>query len=211
MSQSTEIAKLLLKIKAVTLSPSQPYRYSSGILSPVYCDNRLIISYPDKRRVVTDAFLTLIEKNNLSFDVLAGTAIAGIPHAAWIADRLNKPMVYVRIKTKEHGKQNLIEGKLESGQNTLIVEDLISSGSSSVSAGLALRESNATVTDCVAIFTYQMKKAKKAFSDAGIRLHTLSDFSTLIDVAIKEGYINEQEKTQVLAWSQDPIKWSQGF
>ncbi|WP_423063497.1 orotate phosphoribosyltransferase [Candidiatus Paracoxiella cheracis] len=209
MNQGTEIAKLLLEIKAVTLNPSQPYRYTSGILSPIYCDNRLIISYPEKRKIVIDAFLKLIEDNHLSFDVVAGTATAGIPHAAWIADRLNKPMVYVRDKGKAHGKQNQIEGKIEAGQTALVIEDLISTGGSSVKAGIALREAGALVNDCVAIFTYQLKKAHDAFADADIHLKTLSDFSTLIDVAAKEGYISDKEKSQVLAWNKDPVKWGQ--
>lgn len=207
MNQSTQIAKLLLEIKAVTLNPSQPYRYTSGLLSPIYCDNRLIISYPDKRRVVIEAFLNLIRDKNLSFDVVAGTATAGIPHAAWIADRLNKPMVYVRSKSKAHGKQNQIEGTLRAGQTTLVVEDLISTGSSAVNAAVALRDANATVTDCVAIFTYQLPEAHKAFADVGIRLHALADFATLIDVATQAGYINAQEKSQALAWNADPAKY----
>lgn len=211
MNQGTEIAKLLLEIKAVTLNPSEPYRYTSGILSPIYCDNRLIISYPDKRKRVIDAFLNLIRAQDIDFDVVAGTATAGIPHAAWIADRLNKPMVYVRSKSKGHGKHNQIEGRLETDQKALVVEDLISTGGSSVNAGLALREAGAIVTDCVAIFTYQLEEAAKAFGDADIRLNTLCDFSTLIDVAAHEGYINEEEKLQALAWNKDPVKWSQEF
>jgi len=211
MNQGTEIAKLLLEIKAVTLNPSEPYRYTSGILSPIYCDNRLIISYPDKRKRIIDAFLSLIREHSMTFDVVAGTATAGIPHAAWIADRLNKPMVYVRSKSKGHGKHNQIEGQLEAGQKALVVEDLISTGGSSVNAGLALREASAIVTDCVAIFTYQLEEAAKAFADADIHLNTLCDFSTLIDVAAHEGYISEEEKLQALAWNKDPVTWSQEF
>lgn len=207
MDQSTEIAKLLLGIKAVALNVRQPYRYTSGILSPIYCDNRLIISYPEKRREIIDAFVHLIQQHKLRVDVVAGTATAGIPHAAWIADRLHKPMVYVRSQSKAHGKQNQIEGKLQKGQHALVIEDLISTGSSAVSAGLALREAGAIVTDCIAIFSYQMEKARQLFADADIRSLTLSDFSTLIDVAAEAGYINQAEKKLALAWNKDPERW----
>ncbi|MDP3971271.1 MAG: orotate phosphoribosyltransferase [bacterium] len=207
MNTAKEIAKILLEIKAVTLNVKEPYRYTSGILSPIYCDNRLIMSYPDKRQIVIDAFLNLIKTNNLNFEVLAGTATAGIPHAAWLSDRLNQPMIYVRGKSKEHGKQNQIEGKLNKGQKSLVVEDLISTGGSSVDAGLALREAGAEVTDCIAIFTYQMKKAEDLFQEAKIEIHTLSNFATLIDVAEEEGYITEDEKKTALEWNQDPAGW----
>ena len=207
MNQSEQIAKLLLEIKAITLNLTEPYRYTSGILSPIYCDNRLIISYPEKRKIIITAFLDLIQEKNLNFDVVAGTATAGIPHAAWIADHLDKPMVYVRGKTKAHGKQNQIEGKLEARQTVLVVEDLISTGGSSVSAGLALREAGATVKDCIAIFTYQLPTAQKQFKEAGIHCHTLSDFSTLIEVATQMGYITEEGKNQALDWQQDPANW----
>ena len=207
MSQANNIAKLLLNLKAVALNVAEPFRYTSGMLSPIYCDNRLIISYPDARSQVIDAFMQLIDENKLEFDVLAGTATAGIPHAAWLADRLNKPMVYVRGSTKAHGKQNQIEGKLEKGQVALVVEDLISTGGSSVKAGVALREAGAVVNDCIAIFTYQMEKAAQQFNDASIKLHTLSDFSTLMDVAEAEGQLTEEEKNTALAWNKDPAGW----
>lgn len=207
MNQAIEIAKLLLDIKAVTLNLKEPYRYTSGLLSPIYCDNRLIISYPDKRKIVIDAFIHLIEKNQLQFDIIAGTATAGIPHAAWIADRLHLPMVYVRDKAKVHGKQNQIEGRLQKSQRALVVEDLISIGKSSITAGLALRKCKGYVTDCVAIFSYQLPQAIKNFSEAYINYYTLSDFSTLIKVAVEEDYISEKEKQKALAWSKNPEKW----
>ncbi|MCH9769967.1 MAG: orotate phosphoribosyltransferase [Gammaproteobacteria bacterium] len=209
MNQAQTIAQLLLEIKAVGLSPNEPYRYTSGLLSPIYCDNRLIISYPDKRLIVLQAFLNLIESQNLQFDVVAGTATAGIPHAAWIADRLSKPMVYVRAKTKSHGKQNQIEGKLNKGQTALVVEDLISTGQSSIAAGVALRDAGANVTDCIAIFSYQIQTASQSFSDNQIKLHTLTDLNTLIDVAITQDAINESDKTHILSWAKDPGTWSE--
>jgi orotate phosphoribosyltransferase len=207
MTTAEDIAKLLLKIKAVTLNMFPPYRYTSGIFSPIYCDNRLIISYPDKRKIVVQAFLDIIESEHIKFDVVAGTATAGIPHAAWIADRLNKPMLYVRNRAKDHGKNNQIEGKLEPGQIALVIEDLISTGGSSVKAGLALREAGAVVNNCIAIFNYEMQAADMQFSEANIKLDTLSNFSILINVAVKEGYIKEQDKSTILDWSKNPEGW----
>lgn len=207
MNQAQEIAKLLLDIKAVTLNLREPYRYTSGILSPIYCDNRVIISYPEKRQHIINAFLTTIKEKNLMFDVVAGTATAGIPHAAWIADRLNLPMVYVRSEAKKHGKQNQVEGLLKKNQRVLVVEDLISTGGSSIRAGLALRAAHAIVTDCLAIFNYQLTSTQEKFAEANITLHTLCDFNTLIDTAAATGYITPEEKSHALRWNQNPAEW----
>ena len=207
MEQTKKIAKLLLDIKAITLNLKQPYCYTSGMLSPIYCDSRLIISYPEKRRIIIEAFLNLIEENYLSFNVVGGIATAGIPYAAWIADRLNLPMIYVRVKPKSHSKKTQIEGYIEEGQKVLIVEDLISTGKSALTAGLALRKMKVIVTDCVSIFSYQLPRAQKNFLDANINCYTLSRFNTLIRIADSEGYINEVEKQQVLLWNKDPLHW----
>ena len=202
------IAALLLDIHAVTLNVTKPFRYTSGILSPIYCDNRLIISYPEKRERIIHAFLTQIQSHNLKFDVVAGTATAGIPHAAWIADRLKKPMVYVRSAPKTHGKKNQIEGKIQPGQVALVVEDLISTGGSAINAVYALRENSAIVHDCLAIFTYEMKNAQDAFKKAQVQCHTLCNFSTLIDVATKNGQLSKEERIKALQWNLDPEHWS---
>ncbi len=207
MSQAESIAKLLLDIKAVTLDLKQPFRYTSGILSPIYCDNRLIISYPKKRQQVIDGFISIIKEHPIECDVIAGTATAGIAHAAWIAQALNKPMVYVRSKAKGHGKHNQIEGYLEPGQKALIIEDLVSTGGSAINAGIALREAGAIVTDCLAIFNYEMHQAMQAFKDVDIRLHTLSDISTLLNIATQEQYITEKEQQRALEWNIDPQHW----
>lgn len=207
MNRATEIAKILLSIKAVTLNFQRPYRYSSGLLSPIYCDNRLIISYPEKRKIAISALLHLIKENNLQFDVIAGAETAGIPHAAWIADRLNVPMVYVRDKAKNHGKKNQIEGRLKQGQKVLVVEDLVSVGKSAIAASLVLRQF-ATVKDCITIFSYQLSKAQQNFAEAKLNYYTLSDFKTLIKVAITEGYITEEEKKKALAWNNNPENWN---
>lgn len=202
-----DIAKLLLDIHAVMLNVEEPFRYTSGMLSPIYCDNRLIISYPQKREQVIQAFLDLIEEKELDYDVIAGIATAGIPHAAWIADRLHAPMVYVRSKAKEHGRKNQIEGHCEEGAHVLLVEDLISTGGSSLAAGEAVRNEGGVVMDCIAIFTYEMDKAKQAFTDAHVRLHTLTHFHTLVSVAVEEGYVNAVDAEKILEWNRDPEGW----
>ena len=207
MIQATAIAKLLLNIKAVTLNLQKPYCYTSGLLSPIYCDSRLIISCPKKRKRIVEAFLCLIEEKFLTFDVVAGIATAGIPYAAWIADRLNLPMVYVRVKAKTHGKYNQIEGKIQKDQEVLIVEDLISTGKSAMTASLALRSKGVTVTNCIAIFSYQLPRAQQNFSEISINCHTLSYFDALIKIAAAEGYINEIEKQKALVWNKDPKHW----
>lgn len=207
MSREEMIANILLEIGAVTLNTKEPYRYTSGILSPIYCDNRLLISYPEKRKHVIQAFLDVIDENSIDYDVIAGTATAGIPHAAWVADRLNAPMIYIRSKAKEHGKKSRIEGLLEADAHTVIIEDLISTGGSSVSAGEAVREEGGVVGHCVAIFTYQMKKAEDRFAESKIQLHTLTNFATLVKVASEHNYIEAEDAEKILAWNKDPEGW----
>lgn len=197
---ATEIAKLLLEIKAVTLNFEKPYQYTSGLTAPIYCDNRLLMSHPDKRQVILAAFLALIKEKSLPVDIIAGVATAGIPHAAWIADRLHLPMVYVRPESKKHGKQNQIEGQLLPGQTALVIEDLISTGKSALNATQALREAGATVTDCLAIFNYQFPKTTPTFQKSHLNLYTLTNFETLIETAEQIGYITPQEKAQALTW-----------
>ncbi len=202
-----EIAELLLDIKAVILRPEKPFRYASGILSPIYCDNRMIISYPEKRNIVRDSFIEIIRKHSPEAGMIAGTATAGIPHAALIADTMGLPMIYVRSSSKGHGRENLIEGRMEKGENTIMIEDLVSTGGSSVRACKAVRENGGLLTHCYAIFTYGMKKAEENFAQNNITLHTLSDFSTLVDVAYQKGYITDSQKETVMLWNKDPEGW----
>jgi len=202
-----EVAELLLGIKAVTLRPTKPFRYASGILSPIYTDNRLLMGYPEKRAKVIDSMVALIEEKGLKFDVVAGTATAGIPHAAWLAEKLSKPMVYVRSKEKEHGKENKIEGLVKKGWSAIVVEDLVSTGGSSVNTVQALRGAGVEVNDIIAIFTYQMQVSAEKFSAERISLHALTDFSTMIEVAVKENYISVKEKEIALEWNKDPKSW----
>ncbi|QHG92471.1 orotate phosphoribosyltransferase [Coxiella endosymbiont of Amblyomma sculptum] len=207
MSRAKKIARILLDINAVTLNFRNPYRYASGLLSPIYCDNRLIMSYPEQRKIIVDSLLHLIEEKNFQFDVVSGIATAGIPHSAWIADRLNSPMVYVRGKKKNYGKKNRIEGKLRIGQKVLVVEDLISSGNSIITSIRILRQF-AVVEHCIAIFSYQLFEAQRNFTKANISCYALSDFRTLIDVAFSIGHITEEEKQKALIWNKNPENWN---
>jgi orotate phosphoribosyltransferase len=207
MSAKEDVARILLEVEAVTLNPKKPYRYTSGILSPIYCDNRLLMSHVRHREKIVDCFIKTIQDEGLTFNVVGGVATSGIPHAAWISDKLKKPMIYIRPKKKTHGKENLIEGKLEKGQKVLVVEDLISTGGSSVSSVESVRNAGGIAEDCIAIFTYGLEKAKENFREARCRLLTLTDFETLVKVAENTGYITPEEKVVVLQWNKEPENW----
>jgi len=202
-----EIAKILLDIKAVTLNLETGYKFVSGIFSPIYCDNRLLMSYPQQRKKVVKAFAELIEQHNLEFDVIAGVATSGIAHAAWLGAKLEKPMVYVRSEKKEHGKGKQIEGVIKEGDRVIVIEDLISTGGSSVAAVNALKDAGANVICCLAIFTYEFEKAKLKFEEAQCPLFTLTNFSTLIEVALENNYITDIQKEKALEWNKEPAKW----
>jgi len=204
-----EVAELLLKAEAILLRPQQPFKFSSGILSPIYCDNRLLLSKVEQREKIVDYYVKKIEESGIETEVIAGVATASIPWAALIAEKLKKPMIYIRKAAKDHGRENLIEGGLEKGQKVLVVEDLVSTGGSSLSSVEAVRNEGAVVEKCLAIFTYEMEKAKKGFEEANCELITLSNFSTLIDVAAKKGYIKEEEIEMLKEWSKNPEEWRQ--
>ncbi len=208
MTQEENIAKMLLAIKAVKVKVDPPFTWNTGLLAPIYCDNRLLISYPKERGLVVKGFKDLIKKNNLEFDVLAGTATAGIPWAAFLAAELNKPMVYVRAQPKDYGKAKQVEGFMEKGSRVLIVEDLISTGRSSLTSAKACqREYDAKIIAAIAIFDYQMQLAKQSFDDENINLLTLSNFSTLVKVAAEQKYLTDEEKNSALSWGTDPEAW----
>ena len=207
MEREIEIARILLKSKAVALRPGKPFRYASGILSPIYCDNRLLISLPREREKIISAFLDTIKQNKINFDVVAGTATAGIPHAAWISDRLKKPMIYVRSESKDHGKENCIEGTLNKNDEAIVIEDLISTGGSVINAIKSVRSAGGKCDNCLAIFTYEMKKALDAFKDLNCRLFTLTNFSTLVKTASLEKYVSKKDEEIILEWSVDPQGW----
>lgn len=211
MDRSKQIAKILLDIKAVTLNVKEPYKYSSGILSPIYCDNRLLLSHPKQRQKTRDAFIKLIRANKLNFDIVGGIATAGIPHAAWLAEALKKPMIYIRSKSKGYGKNKLIEGNLTKGQKVLIIEDLVSTGSSCIEAVQAVRLAGGITQDCLAIFTYQLTKSEQNFKKAKVNLYFLTNLSILLDAAVDENYITIKEKKSVLEWARDPEHWYDSF
>lgn len=202
------IAEKLLEIKAVALKPNEPFTWTSGMRSPIYCDNRLTLSYPSVRREIAGGLKNLIIENFPEAEVIAGTATAGIPHAAWVSELLDLPMVYVRSKAKEHGKGNQIEGKVEKGQKVVVVEDLISTGGSVITAVQALREAGCEVLGAVSIFTYGLEKGKVMLDAAEIHTESLTNFATLVDVAAEKGNISAQDQESLLAWSKDPSEWS---
>lgn len=194
------IAKALLDIEAVSLSPNEMYTWSSGIQSPIYCDNRVTLGYPEVRTAIRDGLIELIQQHFAEVEIVSGTATAGIPHAAYISDKMNLPMNYVRSKSKSHGKQNQIEGARSEGKKVVVIEDLISTGGSSITAVEALQEAGAEVLGVVAIFTYGLNKADETFKAAGVPFYTLSSYDELIEVAREEGKISEDDIQILVEW-----------
>lgn len=201
------LASDLLSIGAVSLSPEEPFTWSSGLQSPIYCDNRRTLGYPRIRRDVCDGFERLVRRRDMDPDVIAGTATAGIPHAAWLAERLDLPMAYVRSSAKSHGTGNQIEGVIEEGDVVVLVEDLISTGGSALTAVEALREAGAVVRAVVAIFTYELDTSTDAFAASNVALRTLTSFSTLVDVAQRQGDLSGDALDSLKAWRSDPQSW----
>ncbi|MFC4320242.1 orotate phosphoribosyltransferase [Litchfieldia salsa] len=204
---SKKIASHLLEIGAVFLKPNDPFTWSSGIKSPIYCDNRLTMSYPQVRKDIAEGLASLIQTNFSDAQLIAGTATAGIPHAAWVSDLLNLPMCYVRSKAKEHGKGNQIEGKVEQGQKVVVVEDLISTGGSAITAVKALRDAGCEVLGVVAIFSYQLEAGTKKLSEAEVKAVSLSDYSTLVEVAVEKKMISSNDIESLNNWKANPSEW----
>lgn len=205
------IAEKLLTINAVALKPNEPFTWTSGLRSPIYCDNRLTLSYPEVRKEIAQGLQSIILEKFSDADVIAGTATAGIPHAAWVSELLNLPMCYVRSKAKGHGKGNQIEGKVEAGQKVVVVEDLISTGGSVITAVQALREAGCEVLGVVSIFTYGLDKGRETFAQEEIQSESLTDFANLVEVAIEKGYISKDDQESLLSWSKSPSEWSKKF
>lgn len=199
-----KIASELLKIKAVFLSPEKPFTWASGIKSPIYCDNRLILTAPDSRNIVEQAIADSVKKYYPEAEVLMGTSTAGIAHAAIAAHLLGMPMGYVRGSAKDHGRNNKIEGRLEKGQKVVVIEDLISTGGSCIDVVEALREAGAEVLGVVSIFTYGMQKGLERLAAAGVENHSLSNFDALVEVAAEQGYIKEDDKPRLIAFRNNP-------
>ena len=202
-----KIAETLLNVNAVMLRTKPPFRWASGILSPIYTDNRILMSYPKERDLIVNSFIKLIRKNKIKFDGFVATATAGIPWAAWLAQKLKKPMVYVRSETKDHGKENLVEGKIEENKTYIVVEDLISTGSSSINTIKAVRDKNGNVEYCISIFTYELEKAQNNFESANVKLLTLTNFTSLVKLALKKKYISKEQLAHIMDWKKHPEGW----
>jgi len=207
MNIEKQIAQHLLNVKAVTLSPNKPYTWASGIKSPIYCDNRITLSYPDVRKDIANALVEVILKEYPDVEVIAGTATAGIPQACWVADIMNLPMVYIRSKAKDHGKGNQIEGVIHPGQKMVVIEDLISTGGSVIDACLAAQNEGAHLLGVAAIFTYELAKGIDNFNQNNIKLVCLSNYTTLVNVAKETGYISNDDIETLKKWRKNPSEW----
>jgi orotate phosphoribosyltransferase len=200
-------AESLLQINAIKLNPKNPFTWASGWKSPIYCDNRIILSFPAVRNYVREEFSRQIEKQFGKPDVIAGVATGAIGIGALVAEDLGLPFVYVRPEPKKHGRQNQVEGFLQRGQSVVVVEDLISTGNSSLLAVEALRQEGASVKGMVAIFSYGFEVANQNFEQARVDLFTLSDYSNLLDAAAYKNYITEEEQLALQQWRKDPAGW----
>lgn len=200
MTLERKLAKELLAIQAVALRPNDYFTWTSGIKSPIYCDNRITMSYPSIRREIAAGMVEVIKEKYPAVGVIAGTATAGIPHAAWVSELLDLPMIYVRDSAKKHGKTNQIEGRVLEGQKVVIIEDLISTGLSSLKVAKALREAGAEVLGVVAIFSYELKKAQDAFEEAGVEYITLTNYPVLVEEAVAIDYIHQDDVEKLLEW-----------
>lgn len=201
------IARLLLKKKAVALNARKPFTFVSGMRSPIYCDNRQMLAYPEERTQIVDAFLN--ELKTFDFDIVAGTSTAGIPWASWISGRLYKPMAYIRGSKKPHGACHQIEGANVEEKRVIIIEDLISTGGSSFAAVETVREAGGECAGVVAIFTYGFEKAAKLFKEGSCELVTITSFSTLVTIAKENGVLRDQELSVVMDWNRDPQGWGE--
>jgi len=207
MNTQKQLAENLLQIKAIKLSPANPFTWASGWKSPIYCDNRKTLSYPEVRNFIKESFVTVIRERYPDVECVAGVATGAIGIGALVADLMELPFVYVRSKPKDHGITNLIEGEVVEGRRTVVVEDLISTGRSSLNAVTALRDAGMPVPGMVAIFTYDFPVAAERFREASCELHTLTDYHHLLEVAVKTGYVKEQELETLREWRKAPEEW----
>ena len=200
-------AEKLLNIKAIKLQPENPFTWASGWKSPFYCDNRKTLSFTDLRTFVKTELARLLVENFPDVDAVAGVATGAIPQGALVADLLNKPFVYVRSKPKDHGLENLIEGELAPGSKVVVIEDLISTGGSSLKAVEAIRKSGSEVVGMIASYTYGFPIAEQAFKDANVRLLTLTNYEAVLEVALESGYITKDQVPMLNEWRRDPANW----
>jgi orotate phosphoribosyltransferase len=210
MDLAAETARRLLQINAIKLSPQSPFVWASGLKSPIYCDNRAVLSYPEHRRFIIEGFAQKAEAFR-PFDLIAGVATAGIAHGVLLAERLGLPFIYVRPKAKEHGRRNQIEGDLKAGARALVIEDLISTGGSCLQAVEGLRGAGCSIAGVLAIFTYGFEQAQAAFQAAGCPFDTLSHYDALIAEALKAEYVKSAEMETLRQWRQSPQQWSAQF
>ncbi|MEX2594424.1 MAG: orotate phosphoribosyltransferase [Anditalea sp.] len=201
------VARKLLEIKAIKLQPHQPFTWASGWKSPIYCDNRLSLSFPKVRSLIKEKLVKVLQEKFQRVEAVAGVATAGIPQGVLLADALDLPFLYVRSKTKGHGMENRIEGKVTAGQKVVVVEDLVSTGGSSLKAVNDLRESGVDVLGMVAIFTYGFGIASENFEKAGVKLICLSDYESMLPQAIEESYVSDSDLTSLTSWRKDPGNW----
>ncbi len=204
---ANEVARKLLEINAIKLNVANPFTWASGWKSPIYCDNRLSLSYPSVRTFVKEKIIDVIHTNFRETEGIAGVATAGIPQGALVADALNVPFIYVRSKPKGHGMENMIEGKIIENQKVVVIEDLVSTGGSSLKAVEALRENNIEVLGMVSIFTYGFPLAEENFKKAGLKLITLSNYNALVNVALSMDYISYDQVNHLKAWRNNPDRW----
>lgn len=207
LDPALKVAEFLLQIKAVKLSPNKPFTWASGWKSPIYCDNRKTLSYPAVRTYIRQQFVQAIEHEFGRPDMIAGVATGGIAHGALVAHDMGLPFVYVRSSAKEHGMKNQVEGDIGTGRNVVVVEDLVSTGKSSLMAATALREEGIEVKGMVSIFTYGFDEAREAFDTAKVKLFSLTNYSILLDQALHSGYITEKDLLPLNEWRKSPATW----
>ncbi|MCC4382230.1 orotate phosphoribosyltransferase [Limosilactobacillus reuteri] len=208
MTYSQRVAKALLDIHAVTLNPDQPFTWASGLKSPIYTDNRLTISYPEVRQAIFNGMVEQIKLHFSEADVIAGTATAGIPHAAWVAQNMELPLIYVRTKPKDHGQGKQIEGVLKEGQKVVVIDDLISTGGSVLNAVRAVNNAGGKVIGVVSVFTYDLPAAEQNFMANGLKYYSVTDYMTLIKVAKENDQISADHLKSLQEWRKDPLSWS---
>ncbi len=206
-SISKTTAKNLLQIKAIKLQPANPFTWASGWKSPIYCDNRVTLSYPEIRNTIKSSFVKIISQNFPEAEIIAGVATGAIAHGVLVAEAMNLPFIYIRSSAKEHGMANLIEGKLDKNSKVVVIEDLISTGGSSLKAVDAVRNAGATVLGMVSIFTYGFKVAEENFQKSGCKLLTLSNYNDLIASASESGYIKPEDLETLKNWRKNPENW----
>ena len=209
MDPALKIAEFLLQIKAVKLSPTKPFSWASGWKSPIYCDNRKTLSYPAVRTYIRQQFVHVINHEFGRPDMVAGVATGGIAHGALVAHDLGLPFIYVRSSAKEHGMKNQVEGDLTVGRSVVVVEDLVSTGSSSLNAVQSLRDAGCEVKGMVSIFTYGFEEARLAFEQARVKLVSLTDYPILLEQALHSNYITEKDVLSLNEWRKDPANWNQ--